>query len=112
MKVKLTLKFAAALLALSTIIYQPSTCHAQGTAFTYQGRLNDGANPATGNYDLAFSLFTVNSGPGQVGGMLTNALTGVTNGLFTVILDFGAGVFPSADRWLEIAARSSGMKTA
>jgi hypothetical protein len=26
--------------------------NAQGTAFTYQGRLNDGASPANGSYDL------------------------------------------------------------
>jgi len=29
---------------------------AQTTAFTYQGRLNDGANPASGNYDLRFTI--------------------------------------------------------
>ncbi len=27
---------------------------AQGTAFTYQGRLMDGGNSANGNYDLSF----------------------------------------------------------
>jgi len=31
--------------------------HAQGTAFTYQGRLNDGANPASGIYDLRFAIY-------------------------------------------------------
>ena len=29
---------------------------AQGTAFTYQGQLNDGTNPATGSYDLRFTM--------------------------------------------------------
>src|SRR6185436_9232228 len=29
---------------------------AQTTVFTYQGRLNDGANPAEGVYDLQFAL--------------------------------------------------------
>ena len=29
---------------------------AQGTAFSYQGRLNDGANPAAGVYDLRFTI--------------------------------------------------------
>ena len=30
---------------------------AQGTAFTYQGQLLNGTNPATGTYDLSFSLY-------------------------------------------------------
>lgn len=34
---------------------------AQGTEFMYQGRLNDGGSPASGNYDFTFALFD-NSG--------------------------------------------------
>ena len=30
---------------------------AQGTAFTYQGRLQDTGEPANGTYDLRFTLF-------------------------------------------------------
>ena len=37
-------------------------CFAQGTAFTYQGRLNDGANPANGTYDIRAGLYTTNTG--------------------------------------------------
>ncbi len=29
---------------------------AQGNAFSFQGRLNDGSNPANGSYDLQFRL--------------------------------------------------------
>ena len=36
------------LLAVSTFNLQPSTAHAQGTAFTYQGQLNAGGSPAKG----------------------------------------------------------------
>src|SRR5271156_23198 len=77
------------------------TLFAQSTAFTYQGRLNDGANPASGSYDVQFTLFAVDTGGSAVAGPLTNSPTGVSNGLFTVTLDFG-GQFPGADRWLEI----------
>ncbi len=84
-----------------------AAAHAQTTAFTYQGRLNDGANPANGKYDLTFALFSVVSGAGQVGITLTNSTTGVSNGLFTVTLDFG-NQFPGANRWLEIAVRTNG----
>ena len=86
-------------------------CHfagAQGTAFTYQGRLNDGGGPANGNYDLTFTLFGVSSGGSAIVGPRTNSLVGVTNGGFTVMLDFGAGAFTGTDRWLEIGVRTSG----
>ncbi len=79
---------------------------AQTTAFTYQGRLNNGTNPASGNYDLTFTLFGTVNGAGQVGNTVTNS-TAMTNGLFTVTLDFG-NQFPGADRWLEIAVRTNG----
>jgi hypothetical protein len=80
---------------------------AQGTAFTYQGQLSDGELPASGIYDLTFGLFTTSNGPGQIGGTLTSAATPVSNGLFTVTLDFGAN-YPGADRWLELAVRTNG----
>ena len=99
---------AATLLLLSTLTTPLSTAHAQGTAFTYQGRLNDGANPASGIYDLRFTLQDAASAGVQIAGPLTNAATAITNGLFTVALDFGGGVFPGTNRWLEIAVRTNG----
>jgi hypothetical protein len=52
-----------ALLALAfTFNHQLSTAHAQGTAFTYQGRLSAGGNPASGVYDLSFALYDAASG--------------------------------------------------
>src|SRR5882672_7497602 len=62
---------------------------AQGTAFTYQGRLSSGANPATGIYDFQFELYDAASAGGPVGLAVTNTAVGVTNGLFSVPLDFG-----------------------
>src|SRR5882762_2843013 len=108
MTTKLTLKHIALLLLLSTCSAQFSTALAQGTAFTYQGRLNSGANPANGNYDLRFTIYDTNNPPDTViAGPLTNAVT-VSNGLFTVILDFGGGTFTGPDRWLDIGVRSNG----
>jgi hypothetical protein len=81
---------------------------AQGTAFTYQGRLNDGANPANGTYDLRFAVYDSSTNPGVlIAGPLTNSSTSLSNGLFTVTLDFGA-VFDGSPRWLEIAVRTNG----
>ncbi len=96
-----------ALFSLSTLIYQPLTVQAQGTAFTYQGRLNDGANAAHGSYDLTFSLYNVSSGGSAVAGPLSTNAVAVSNGLFTVALDFGAGVFNGAAYWLEVGVRTN-----
>src|SRR5215831_6712830 len=99
---------ALLVLTLSTLNLQLSTAFAQGTAFTYQGRLNDGAGPANGAYDLTFALFDSPSGVvGQQGNTLTNTATAVSNGLFTVTLDFG-DQFPGAPRWLEIGGQTNG----
>jgi trimeric autotransporter adhesin len=82
---------------------------AQGTAFTYQGRLNDSGAPANGTYDLRFTIYDSTNLPGVViAGPLTNSGTIASNGLFTVALDFGAGVFTGPDRWLEIGVRTNG----
>ena len=40
---------------------------AQPTAFTYQGRLNDGSDAANGQYDFRFRLYNAQSGGSQVG---------------------------------------------
>ena len=84
--------------------------YAQGTAFTYQGRLTDSGNPADGVFDMQFKLFdtpTVGAGA-QQGSTLTNSTVQVTNGVFTVELDFSAGVFTGAARFLEIGIRPAG----
>src|SRR6266496_3886448 len=93
--------------ALCSLFTAVNPIFAQGTAFTYNGRLTDSGSPANGNYDLAFSVFDADSGPTQVGSTLTNSATAVSNGLFTATLDFGAGVFTGANRWLEMSVRTN-----
>ncbi|MGC3959866.1 MAG: tail fiber domain-containing protein [Verrucomicrobiota bacterium] len=97
------------ILALSLAVagFPLSLGFAQGTAFTYQGRLQDGSNPATGNYDLQFALYDAATAGTQQSGTWTQLAQGVTNGLFTVTLDFGS-FFPGADRWLELGVRTNG----
>src|SRR6266702_3050720 len=81
---------------------------AQGTAFTYQGRLVENGAAANGLYDLSFSAWVAASGPSQAGGTLSTNGVPVSNGLFTVTLDFGPGIFTGPDRWLEIGVRTNG----
>ena len=79
-----------------------------GTAFTYQGRLTDGGNAATGIYDMRFAIYDALADGSAVGGPLTNAAVTVSNGLFAVTLDFGAGVFDGNARWLEMGVATNG----
>ena len=105
---KQILKTILVLTALTVFNYQIGTALAQSTAFTYQGRLNNQGNAANGTYDLTFSVWNAATGPAQVGSTVTNVATEVSNGLFTVTLDFGAGIFAGGPRWLEIGVRPSG----
>src|SRR5215469_6594890 len=81
--------------------------NAQSTAFTYQGRLNNDQGPANGSYDFRFTLFDSSTNGNQQGLTVTNTFTAVSNGQFTVTLDFG-NQFPGEDRWLEIAVCTNG----
>jgi hypothetical protein len=97
-----------------TIIAQAS--FAQTTAFSYQGKLADNGAPASGNYDLRFELCSGPAGDINYGIItLTNVL--VTNGLFTVTLDYGdiftqGSALWSPDQWLEIGVRTNGTTNA
>lgn len=83
---------------------------AQGTAFTYQGRLAQNNVPATGSWDLQFTLHDAETGGGQVGSAVTELAVPVEAGQFTVTLDFGAQ-FNGASRWLELSAKPAGGPT-
>jgi hypothetical protein len=80
---------------------------AQGTAFTYQGLLNSEGAPAGGLYDFQFTLSNAPIGGALIAGPVTALGVGVTNGLFTTDIDFGA-VFTGGPGWLAIAVRTNG----
>jgi hypothetical protein len=103
MKTKLQSLFIV--LALFAGVHQAA---AQGTTFTYQGQLQNNGTPANGLYDFQFSLSNAPVGGSQVGGTVTNLAVGVTNGLFTTILDFGS-VFTGNGTWLAISVRTNGV---
>ncbi len=75
------------------------------TAFTYQGQLQDGGVPADEDYDFLFKLFEAEIGGAQVGGDVQIEDWPVPDGLFTVQLDFGEGVFTGDALWLEVGVR-------
>ncbi len=81
---------------------------AQGTAFNYQGRLNDTGSPANAAYDFRFTVYNALTNGSPAGAPLTNSAVAVSNGLFDVTLDFGAGIFTGTNYWLDIAVRATG----
>jgi hypothetical protein len=95
---------AVAVVLVPTIVWAQSA----GSAFTYQGQLKHGGMPADGLYDFQFSLWndpTSTDPHDQIGTTLTEINQPVTNGLFSIELDFGAGAFTGDARFLEIAVR-------
>jgi microcystin-dependent protein len=94
-----TLFIVCALLLNSSFAFGQSP-----TSFTYQGRLNQNGSPASGSYDMEFILLD-----GAYNPLIFSAVdpVGVTNGLFTVMLDYGAA-FDGSQRYLRIGVRPHG----
>jgi hypothetical protein len=79
-----------------------------GTAFTYQGRLKDADGPVDRPCNLTFELYdSAGSGTPPTGGTLLSTVAkpdqDIVDGIFTVELDFGSGVFNGDARWLQVS---------
>jgi hypothetical protein len=75
------------------------------TAFIYQGQLKADGVPVDGNHDFRFQLFQDPDGNTPVGDALLLNGVAVNNGLFSVELDFGPGIFTGDALWLEVGVR-------
>ncbi len=98
-------KLIAAFLSIVSLVASTTILMAQVTSFTYQGFLTDRGAPANGAYDLQFNLYSVNSGGSALTSPIVVSDLRITNGLFSVSLNFGSQ-FAGSDRWLEIGFRS------
>jgi hypothetical protein len=80
---------------------------AVGMGFTYQGKLEGSGGPVTANCSMDFRLYDDAGGGGsQVGSSIITTVP-ITDGLFTVNLDFGT-VFTGTALWLEVAVQCPG----
>jgi trimeric autotransporter adhesin len=98
------------LITLSGLLFCALTLssRAQSSAFTYQGSLADGGTRANGFYDLRFELFAAATNGVSLDDPFTQLEVPVSNGLFTVLLDFGLPLFNGSDRWLQVSVRTNG----
>jgi len=92
------------LLALLLMIQEPERSDALSNAFTYQGQLQRLGSPVNATCTFQFQLWDAASGGSQILPTLTPAVP-ITNGLFTVSLDFGSAPFGGSDRFLQIAVQ-------
>ena len=109
MKTKFIIAAAAFAIACSTTTL--FAIEPIGTAFTYQGRLNDGGAPANGQYDMIFNLYDAPTNGNAIGSFSIFGAVPVNNGLFTVELnaynEFGTNAFNGQARWLQIGVRTN-----
>jgi hypothetical protein len=97
------------MLVLASLLLYGAWANAQTTtAFTYQGKLDNNGARADGSFDLQFTIFDAATNGNVIAGPLTNAATPISNGLFSVALDFGASAFTGPPRWLQIGVRTNG----
>ncbi len=96
-------------LLFALVVCTAMECRAQTTEFTFQGNLKDGVLAANGNYDFEFALFDMLLVGNQIGSTIPKTNVLVTNGAFSVPLDFGSQ-FPGANRYLEIRVRLTGQQ--
>ena len=87
------------------IIISSVSSHGQTATFTFQGRLTDTSMPASGTYQMQFALYDAANAGTQIGSMIENTAVSVSNSTFTVQLNYGAGAFSGAERYLEISVR-------
>src|ERR1041385_3515616 len=99
------------LLLLWTLNFQLSNAHAQGTAFTYQGRLNANGAPANGFYDFRFRIAADSNGNNFIGSSILTSNVPVANGLFLATLDFGPDIFTGSNAWFQIEVKTNGAAT-
>jgi len=92
-----------ALLTLSAGVSAQTTT--LSSTFTYQGYLTGASGAVSGTCDFQFSLYDALTSGTQIGTTLTKTNLNVSNGAFSVQLDFGTTAFDGTDRYLQIAVR-------
>src|SRR5262245_41117202 len=79
---------------------------AQPTALSYQGRLMNGTQPASGAHDFRFTLFNVASGGAALSPPVCVDNVVVTGGVFTATVDFGQQFVTTSNLFLQVDVRA------
>ena len=79
-----------------------------GNAFTYQGQLKKSGLPYTGTASFSLSLWDAPVAGNQIGTTSVQLDVPVSQGVFTVMPDFGPGAFEGSGRWMLIQVKTPG----
>jgi hypothetical protein len=109
MKMNARRKAMALLTTMGALFLIAGSARAQTTVFTYQGKLTENGNPASGTYAFIFKLFDAQMGGTQLAADFS-VVTEVNNGLFTASLSFG-NPFSGEDRFLDVSVRRASAST-
>jgi len=102
------LKFVFSISLVAMLFISARIATAQTTQFTYQGKLTDNGTTINALYDFTLTLWDASSNGNQIGSTQNVQSIAVVDGIFTVTLDFGAGAFNGANRFLEISVKPNG----
>ena len=94
--------------ALGVTLAERAEAVALKSTFSYQGVLEDGTGPITDTCNLEFKLWDDPTAGSQIPPTVTKTGVPVTDGLFSVDLNFGPAVFDGEDRYLEIGVKCTG----
>lgn len=97
-------------LSVCLLAFWAVSAPAQGSSFTFQGKLNENNAAANGIYEMQFRLLDSNAN--QVGTTFTANNVAVNGGVFTARITFGILAFDGNPRFLEVSVRPAGSTAA
>lgn len=98
-------RLSSSLLCILLVLFSVSYAASQTTTFNYQGSLNASGLPANGTFDFEFAVYNALTLGTQLGSTLTRSSVQVTNGVFSVSLDFGNLFGGAGNRYMEIRVK-------
>lgn len=102
--------FFAALVA-STICAVPAKADYFGPVISYQGRLMQNGQPASGTYDIAVRIYNAANGGNLVEVPQLVPSVAINDGLFTIDVVSNGNVFDGSARYLEFEIRNPGSQS-
>ncbi len=97
-----------AIVLLAAAVSNPAAGVEPASSIVYEGNLNSDGTPANGRFDFSFTLFDAPTAGNRIGIPVAIPGVRVTNGAFSVIIDFGIHLSRATALWFETAVAPAG----